>query len=150
MGRSKQTKKSRSNPEKKTVKNEVSYDEIIPAWMFDKIDRNGKFAFDIERPDFNHHEFLDKMISYGTMTWAQLEKQTHDGKSKHHYLDADKLSKEAQDRLTAMCLEESSDQIYSIALQNRLRVVGLRDRDKFHVLWYDPEHGVCTSTKKHT
>ena len=49
-----------------------------------------------------------------------------------------------------MQLEESSDQLYSIALQNKLRIVGLRDKDRFHVLWYDPEHEVCTSQKKYT
>ena len=151
MAKQKQIKRLQGRPEKTIVKNEVSYEATTPAWMFDKIDRNRKFAFDITRKDFEHYEFLDKMLAYATMTWAQLRRQTHDdGKSKHHYLDPDKLSKEAQDRLSAMHLEESSDQVYSIALSNKLRIVGLRDKDKFHVLWYDPEHDVYPSTKKHT
>lgn len=151
MAKQKQIKRPQGNAAKTTVKNGVSYEDITPAWMFDKIDRNGKFAFDINRNDFEHREFLEKMISYATMTWAQLRRQTHDdGKSKHHYLDADKLSKAAQERLADMHLEENSDQVYSIALKNKLRIVGLRDKDKFHVLWYDPEHDVYPPTKKHT
>lgn len=148
---SKQTKRNENKSKKSTVKTPVSYENVCPIWVFDRIDRNGQFAFDIERKDFNHYEILDKMISYATMTWSQLRYQTHDdGRSKHHYLEADKLSKEAQERLKAMHLEEESDLIYSIALQNKLRVVGLRDKDKFHVLWYDPEHDVYPATKKHT
>lgn len=145
----KRTKRPHEKSEKTTVKNKISYENVTPAWMFDKIDRNGKFAFDINRADFEHREFLDKMISYATMTWGQLRQQTHDdGKSKHHYLDADKISRTAQERLAAMHLEENSDQVYYIALKNKLRIVGLRDKDKFHVLWYDPEHDVYPSTKK--
>lgn len=49
-----------------------------------------------------------------------------------------------------MHLEEDSDRLYSIAMENKLRVIGLRERDRFHVLWYDPQHDVCTIGKKHT
>ncbi len=151
MGKRKQAKKLQRESQKATIISQFSSENIVPTWMFDKIDRNGKFAFDIKRKDFDHYEFLDKMLSYATMTWSQLRKQTHDdGKSKHHYLEIDKLSKEARDRLTAMRLEENSDQIFSIALRNKLRVVGLKDNDKFHILWYDPQHDIYPSTKRHT
>ena len=126
----KQTKQNNSPAVKTTIKNGVSYEGIKPAWVFDKIDRNGCFAFDINRDDFDYHEVLEKMISYANMTWGDLRRQTHDdGKSKHHFLDADKLSKNAKERLVAMHLEEEADQIYSIALQNKLRIVGLRVSD---------------------
>ena len=151
MGKTKQTKRPSEVPKKTIAKVEVSYENQIPAWVFDKIDRNGKFAFSIDREDFNLHEVLDKMISYSSMTWGQMKLQTHDdGKSKHHYLDVGDLSKEARDRLTAMHMEDCSDQIYSIALQNTLRIIGLREKDRFHVLWYDPKHEVCPSKKKNT
>lgn len=151
MNRNKQTKKSSEAQKKTTAKADVSYENAIPAWAFDKIDRNGKFAFCIDRADFDLREVLEKMISYSSMTWGDMRRQTHDDrKSKHHFLDIRDLSKEALERLEAMRLEEYSEQLYSIALQNTLRIVGLRDRDRFHVLWYDPHHEVCPSTKKHT
>lgn len=151
MSKYKKTKTSHEKFKRATVKNEIGYENAVPVWMFDKIDRNGKFAFDLKRKDFEYCEFLDKMIAYTTMTWSRLRKQTHDdGKSKHHYLEAGKLSKDAQKRLEAMHLEENSDQIFSMALRNKLRIVGLRDRDKFHILWYDPQHEVYPSTKAHT
>ena len=36
---------------------------------------------------------------------------------------------------------------WKIAFSN---VVGIRKNEDFHVLWYDPEHEVCPSKKKHT
>lgn len=153
MAKAKRTRKNSNKAEKTTVKQaDVGYDNAIPVWMFDKIDRNGEsIAFDITRKDFDHREILDKMISFSSMTWAQLNRQTHDnGRSKNHILQVESLSKVAQNRIIAMHLEEDNDRLYSIALNNTLRVIGIRDKDRFHVLWYDPEHKVCPSKKKHT
>ena len=60
------------------------------------------------------------------------------------------MSKEAADRIRAKELDEYSDAIFSFALQNKLRVIGIREDEHFHVLWYDPEHEVCPSKKKKT
>lgn len=120
-------------------------------WRFDKIGRAGKFAFDVHRADFKHCEVMEKMIAYSNMTWQEIGQQTHDqGKSKHHFLSVESLSKEAVDRFEAMQLEEYSDAVFSFALQNKLRIIGLREEAHFHVLWYDPGHEVCPSRKKHT
>lgn len=127
------------------------YSNKSPIWTFESIDRTGDFAFDINREDFAYKEILDKLLSYSTMTWAEIDKQHHDdGRSKHHYLKIESLSKKAEKRLIAKKLEDQSDQIYSFALQNKLRIIGIRDDQFFHVLWYDPNHEVCVSHKKHT
>jgi hypothetical protein len=115
------------------------------------IDRSGKFAFDLEREEFQHKEFMQKMVDYSSMTWSEVKRQTHDnGKSKHHFLSEDSLSKEALERMQSRQLGEYSDSIFSFALQNKLRIVGIREDEHFHVLWYDPEHEICPSKKKNT
>ena len=77
-------------------------------WVFDLLDVDEKFAFNLDRKDFDHREFLEKMIAYSNMTWSDISRQTHDcRKSKHHYL---------------------------------IRIVGIRDGEFFHVVWYDPKH----------
>lgn len=82
------------------------------------------------------------------MTWADIRRQTHDnGKSKHHLLSAEKLSKEAQNRIISKQIEDYEDAIFSFALQNKLRIVGIRQKEHFHVLWYDPNHEICPSKK---
>ena len=147
----KQTVRMSGSSEKQTVRRMGSSENELSIWRFDRIDRNGKFAFDIGRSDFQHKEFLDKLISYSSMTWGEIRNQTHDGgKSKHHFLSFDSLSKSAQDRILALHMEEDMDRIYSFTLQNKLRIIGLRDNSEFHVLWYDPTHEVCISKKRNT
>ncbi len=117
-------------------------------WTFDRIDRDGPFAFDLSRPDFNHKEVLTKIVEYSSMTWSDVKSQTHDrGKSKHHFLNVDSLSNEARERVTNKLAEEEYDQIFSFAFQNKLRVVGIRVNEVFHIIWYDPEHKFCPSSK---
>ena len=121
------------------------------VFRFDKIDRTGKFAFDIGRKDFSHKLVLDKIISYSSMTWTEIKRQTHDGgKSKNHMLDPDSISAEVMERIKERGLEEYSDAIFSFALQNKIRIVGYRENQFFYVLWYDPNHEICPSTLKHT
>ncbi len=140
-----------SKHKKQVVK--VQTDSTInetPIWRFDKIDRDGKFAFDLSRKDFKHQEVLQKLMEYGNMKWGEISKQQHDksGKSKHHYLDIESLSHEAEIRINVKCLEEDTDRIYSFALQNLLRIIGIRDGAEFHIVWYDPNHEFCPSSKK--
>lgn len=113
-----------------------------PILRFDLLDRDGKFAFDLNRPDFKHRHVLEKLIEYSNMTWAEIDSQTHDwrNKTKHHYLDVNGLSPDAKRRISAKHLDEFSDAIYSFAFQNTLRIIGIRTGAEFHVVWYDPEH----------
>lgn len=129
----------------------ASTDNELLVWSFDNIDRNGNFAFDVTRADFDHRLFVEKMIVYSCMSWAQIKAQTHDnGKSKNHLLDTECMSKVAKDRFIQMGLTEYSDSIFSLAFNNKLRIVGIRKGKEFHVLWYDKNHEVCPSVKKHT
>lgn len=137
---------------KRTIKEEgYSSDKKKVIWCFDQIDRDGKFAFDLDRDDFQHKMFMEKLLAYSGMTWSEVKRQTHDdGKSKHHSIEVQKLSKEAQERFAAKKLEEDADSVFSFALDNKLRIVGIRKEECFHILWYDPEHEICPSKKKYT
>lgn len=125
-----------------------STDSMVVAWCFDRIDRNGKFAFDINRSDFDAQKIMDKIISYGSMSWNSVKKQTHDkkAKSKHHYLSVSGLSPEAYDRALLLVRDEDMDSIFSFAFTNTLRIIGIRENEKFHVIWYDPYHEFYPST----
>lgn len=123
-------------------------DTVCPVFCFDMIDRDGMFAFDILRDDFNHKLVLEKMIEYGSMTWSQILHQTHDrGKSKNHILDERSIGKEGWERIHKLKMDEYTNQIFSFALQNLTRVIGIRIRDEFHVVWYDSKHLFCPSHK---
>lgn len=142
-------------PIRKTVRNyNGGSDGDKVVWVFDDVDKDGKFAFDLSAisKDKNLEIIFEKLLSYSSMTWGEVKKQTHDnGKSKHHNLDVSKLSKEAQERIKFKCSEQNDyDSIFSFALQNKLRIIGIRDKYLFHVKWYDPNHMFCPSNKKRT
>lgn len=145
----KKTKKTHNKAGKQTVIKESGSDLKKPVWAFDQIDKDGPFAFNINRQEFKHKEFIDKIVSYSAMTWADIKKQTHDnGKSKNHNLDEGKLSVDAIKRLEKLNRNEESDSLFSFAFNNMLRIIGIREKEVFHVMWYDNEHRVCPSTKK--
>lgn len=129
-----------------------NFDSNYPIWTFQNVDRDGKFAFNPFRKDFRSDEFVEKMVSYSNMTWQEISRQTHDnGKSKHHFLnDSDRLSKDARERIKVKNFEEKIDNIFSFALNNITRVIGIRDGAEFQVVWYDANHEFAPSTKKHT
>lgn len=145
----KQTVKKNSNGKKTTQKISTSNDNQRIIWMFTRIDNDGPFKFSVQRDDFNPTLILDKIINYSSMTWQQILRQTHDkGKSKNHNLDYKGLSAEAKERIKAKQLDDYTECLYSIALNNLIRVVGIREEEKFYVLWYDPKHEVYPSRKR--
>lgn len=146
--------KPRVADEHRIIKPRQEQDENItgyPVFRYDMIDREGPFAFHLARKDFNHRLVLEKIMTYSCMTWTDIRMQTHDrsNKSKHHPLeDASRLSGDAQERLKKMHREQLSDELFSFALTNKLRLIGYLHGDDFHVFWYDAEHGVYPSAKK--
>lgn len=108
----------------------------------------------MHRPDITPAEVVslfEKVIQYSNMKWADIKRQTHDnGKSKHHFLEYDSLSAGAQQRIAKMGLSEETDQIFSFAFDNTMRIIGIRRDENFHAVWIDPAHGFCPSHKKHT
>ena len=144
MAKKKQTKKPDIASQKKTQKPPIPSVSQKVIWIFDNIDADGAFAFNPSRSDFEAQVVLGKIISYSGMTWREIAEHTHDeSKSKHHFLDYEGLSDAAKKRLEAKKIgNDKWEQIFSFALTNKLRIIGLREDEKFHVLWYDPNHEV--------
>lgn len=120
----------------------ISTDRQTLVWSFEKTDRNDQFRFTSDRDDMEHHELLYHIMQYSDRTWAEIKQDTHDrnNKSKHHTLSYDSLSRCAQQRMLAMNIE---DDVFSLALTNRLRIIGIRDGRIFRAIWYDPNHEFC-------
>ena len=149
MSKKKKQVKTCLNAPAKEVKIQPASIAGKPVFRFEILDRNGDYAFDLNRKDFNEHDFLEKMIAYSRMAWTDIDQQTHDkGKSKHHYLTPyERLSKEARARLAQMQLDDFSDSIFSFAFTNLTRIIGIRIDDIFYVLWYDAHHEVYPTSK---
>ncbi len=58
-------------------------------------------------------------------------------------------TREALDRLDALGLADMT-QISVLRLGGQQRLFGFRDRNVFHIVWWDPRHQIWPSHKKHT
>lgn len=149
-GTSKKEKRSRGEPSKETT------DAQYPVWNFRDIERDGKFAFDVNRKDFKHKEILEKIISYSSMTWFAIQQYDNDkGHGRNHYLsiDSETLTKEAMECIRRKIPDESDPRwssIFSFSLNNKMRIIGVRMGAEFRVIWYDPDHEFAKTSKKHT
>ena len=122
---------------------------LLIVWSFAKIDRNGEFAFNPNRKDFKLDDFLQKLLEFSTMKWSELF-PPDERKSRHHALKESSLSKQALTRIEALKLDEEIDNLFSLALSGKVRLIGIREGAVFQVVWYDANHEFAPSTKKHT
>ena len=108
----------------------------------DRMDMSGPWGWD--RFDSLHiKEFLEKIFHSQKLTWQLL----HANNS--HLVDIQDLASDAQKRLRVI-KQDDLDQLYSLRLTGKKRAWGIKERNIFWLLWWDPEHQVCPSHKKHT
>ncbi len=114
-----------------------------PVWAFRIVDLGGPWCWGvIQGPVLA--EVLARFRDYESMTWEQI-----DGPTGSHGVEPWKLSREAQSRLTEIRQDDASE-LFSLRITGRRRVWGILDEHVLRILWWDPEHQVCPSPKKHT
>lgn len=113
------------------------------SWRFNAADRNGPFAWSNLADGDAHKEVIETLASLETMTEGDL------GAKGCHFIETPTLCKEARDRLAEIQLDDL-DELYSIRITGRTRIFCVHREDVLSVLWYDPDHAVCPSNKKHT
>jgi len=121
------------------------YYQKKPAWRISKMEFSAPFGWHIL--DANGiASILEKLANFETMTWREI---LLDAKKQNHNVSVDKLIKEAQDRLTEISLDDL-DELTSLHLTGKGRVWGIIDQGVMNLLWWDPDHQVSPSHKKHT
>lgn len=94
---------------------------------------------------YSHESFYNiakKLRSYQGLTWGDIKK-------KDHPVKISDIIKEAQDELIHL-KQDDADQLWRLELTGLQRLWGIRFQDIFRVLWWDPQHKICPSFKKHT
>lgn len=89
-------------------------------------------------------EVLAKLRDFESMTWLEI-----DGPTGSHGVPLHRLSKPAQQRLTELRQDDAAE-LFSLRITGKRRVWGILDEHVLRILWWDPEHQVCPSLKKHT
>lgn len=117
-------------------------DRELICWHIGTMDMKGPFSWkQLRRDDWSF--LMEKMASYESMTWQKFT-----GKRRHPIPTKD-LSPEAQKRLKEIEMNDI-ESVFSMGLEGKPRVIGIRDRHVFKLLWWDPEHKVCLAPKKNT
>ena len=109
------------------------------------MDLNGPFGWRTLAPSVLD-KTLEKLRQLERMTWSEILRT---GKKFHHSVDVASLAPGAQKRLQELDLDDQ-DSLVSLRLDGVTRVWVMRNEHVAFLLWWDPEHGVCLSNKKHT
>lgn len=126
----------------KSIENPDSYLPKHPSWNFSKSDLlHTKWS--LVKSDF-FNEILPKLINFERRTWGDIVSD----KKHNHWIDTGDFIKEAQDRLIE--LKIYYDQLFSLHLTGKMRLFGYIEDGIYYIIWYDANHEICPSHKKHT
>jgi hypothetical protein len=129
--------------EVRTKENPDSTDQLTPAWQFHRCDHDHEL-WGWEK--LAHEDFIkiikDHLHSFEGMTWTQI-KQAAGGRSSgtnSHPLPIQGFVKGAVKRLEELKLDDVSE-LFSLRLNNTLRLYGIKDGRVLRFIWHDPYHG---------
>lgn len=106
------------------------------------MDRSGPWGWDGFDPSLLQ-ELFQKVFESQKLSWQDLVKNGS------HLVDIEQLCPEAQKRLYQI-QKEDLDQLFSLRITARKRVWAIKEGKILWLLWWDPNHEVYPSLKKHT
>lgn len=143
MKREKKIKAPIETSGKKEVHSKAyNYSSEKICWRFSTMDMEGPFKFCFLCPK-TWGKILSTLKEWDKKTWAEIMN------NRDHFIPVEDLCSEAQQRLIDI-KRDDIDGIYSLHINGKSRFIGIKDRYAFQVLWWDPDHKVCPSHKKHT
>lgn len=102
------------------------------------------------RREYFLKEIHPKLKIFESLTWDEIEQQTygHDKrKTKHHFIKIERLVPEARAKLKEFKLDDL-DELFSLRLEGKLRIFGIRYLNFLKILWFDRDHEICPCLKK--
>jgi hypothetical protein len=115
-----------------------------PVWRFADLDEEGSWPLS-SIANGQLRQLLEKLQHFETMTLGELFSPSSVGKK---YAVED-LPGQARTRLIDIGKDDET-QVVRLRCGGRERLFGILREHVFHVLWWDPEHEVFPSKKKHT
>lgn len=113
-----------------------------PSWRFRHLDIDGPYCPTRMFPEVVR-DVRTKLAGFESMTWGEIEG------ANSHFISVDQLVPAARERLTVLRLDDV-EAVFSLRLSARERVFGIRELAVLRLVWWDPDHEVCPSTKKNT
>ena len=126
----------------KQRENPNSYFDWSPSWSFSRCDfEHVKWSLKLSNI---YEEIIPKLISFEQRKWSDIISD----KERNHWIDCADFTKEAQKRLEEIKIYY--DELFSLRLTGTLRLFGYIENGIYYIIWYDPDHEICESHKKHT
>ncbi|MCP3798480.1 hypothetical protein NLX83_04325 [Allokutzneria sp. A3M-2-11 16] len=146
--RSARTREAAGIPDRLTPRREFTPSEPQNkvVVLFSRIDLDGPWCL-TKINQGAHRALLKRVKGFESMTVQEIFARG-DGTGKDYALP-DLPSKAALERLRELEYDDR-DQISRLRIDGPGRLYGFRERERFYVLWWDPEHEIWPSKKKHT
>lgn len=132
-----------SKKEPRVAENPESFHNQFPAWQVTNIDTEGKWSWKSMEFDHLFGSVLPKLKNYESMKWREIIG------GKNHEVKISSLINDAQRRLMEIGVIDI-ESLFSLTIQSKGRIWGKRDGNILRIIWWDPNHEVCPSHKKHT
>jgi len=117
-------------------------DNII-SWHIGSIDLDGDWAWsNVDSGNFIS-EILPKVKNFETMQWSEILNRNN------HEIQVSQICRDAQKRL-AEIKKDDTETLISLRLSGKERIWGIRYKNILKIIWWDPNHSVYPSDKKHT
>ena len=126
-----------------------SFDTQSPTWSFVIADKRGPESLYSDRAGSDRSGIiLPKLRDFEGLTWAEIKRQTHGhGKSSNHHVPVNKMLNKVGKRLAELNLDETG-QLFSLRLDSRKRIYGIKIGSVLRVIWYDPDHRLYPTKAK--
>jgi hypothetical protein len=124
----------------------------VPKFSFRYADRGHNGAWGWPGGD-SAAEVLNFLCDMSQLTWNEIKNQRTGGKDrhkKHHHQAVDAVCAEAQRRFAELRLDEVFEEFFRFRLGGQKRLWGFVVASVYYVVWWDPDHQVCPSEKRHT
>jgi len=140
MKRANNKKKPPTKKKPRQSKDPESFMSCHPAWQFRSLDIN---CSEIDSNTI-FDEILPKIQNYESMFWKEILDSSRD-----HFIKVERIIQRAKDRLVEL-QQEDIDSLVSLHIDGTKRIWGIIDGNIMKILWWDPNHEICPSNKKHT
>lgn len=152
MAKKKPTSKVIPNGKKrpKNIENPESFYAETPKWVFRNMDINHE-RWSLKSCDEIYSYVIEKLKDFEGQTWGEIIKASG-GRNKgtnSHFESINGFIKEARDRWIELKLEEYPE-AFSLRLTGTHRPYGILENGTFRIIWFDENHEIYKSNKKHT
>ncbi|MFZ2446667.1 MAG: hypothetical protein WAW37_09935 [Syntrophobacteraceae bacterium] len=127
------------------IEEEPSFNREMISWHVSLLEVVAPFGWHAVHRD-KLDEIRQKLSQFESQTWNEILIK---GKKQNHTVSLVKLCPEARERLMEL-KQDDVEGVISLHLQGKERIWGIRDKHILKILWWDPDHLVCPSLKKHT